>query len=531
MYLLQTFKRITLYNNGISYCSNNDIDFALPFNEYFDEFINGLITLSEIGNIDMFESGDFKYRSNFASKNIEDNVVESARIKNIENDMFESDNLEYRSSFTPIIENVGDNIYESDSEDELEDSPLKEIYTGQTFPTFESLEKCLKHYSTKMGFETKIVRVENENNVDPTTNKEHKSACIECDFVLNMSYRKLPNHIFVNKLVEKHNHALKDSNLLQVLLSSRKLLTHIKEEIYNRDLYNMISRFKDDTQTKNDTLTLYLSLDYSSALCISHLTKSVSDFDSRWADLMNKYLEVQDYCNRVLYLTKECWAYAFTKRNFSANTYSTQHVESINHVIKLEANSGNSLCQLQTGIELRLKDEAKYTRLQEFRNMNSTAGFPNKPDGHNIGFIEDDYEKLQILLNVALEDCRGIGIKETWEVKHIQSTTNHSQFVLLLEDALFNMKLIPLHWFSEEGLVVFDENQESSVQVVQNDEPIPTNTFQTLEKIRRQEINIRNAIKLDSKKVSYCCGLGLCKKALDIAVINGSHIVLENILQ
>ena len=38
----------------------------------------------------------------------------------------------------------------------------------------------------------------------------------------------------------------------------------------------------------------------------------------------------------------------------------------ITQLKKLEANSGSSLCQLHAGIELWLKDEAKYTKLQEF---------------------------------------------------------------------------------------------------------------------------------------------------------------------
>ncbi|CAG8786263.1 5875_t:CDS:2, partial [Dentiscutata erythropus] len=41
-----------------------------------------------------------------------------------------------------------------------------------------------------------------------------------------------------------------------------------------------------------------------------------------------------------------------------SNTYLTQHVKSMNWVIKLEANSENSLYQLQARIKLRLKDEA-----------------------------------------------------------------------------------------------------------------------------------------------------------------------------
>lgn len=103
----------------------------------------------------------------------------------------------------------------------------------------------------------------------------------------------------------------------------------------------------------------------------------VLDFNIWWLELMNKYPEVQSYFERVLYLTKECWAYAFTKCTFSANTHSTQRVESMNQVIKLEANSGSSLCQLHTGIELRLKDEVKYAKLQEFCNINPLAGLPH----------------------------------------------------------------------------------------------------------------------------------------------------------
>ncbi|CAG8837432.1 20305_t:CDS:2, partial [Gigaspora margarita] len=90
--------------------------------------------------------------------------------------------------------------------------------------------------------------------------------------------------------------------------------------------------------------------------------------------LMDNYPEVPIYCERVLYPTKE------------TNTHSMQCVESINWVIKLEVNSCNSLYQLQSGIELRLKNEESDHR-------------------HNAGFIKDDYEELQILLDMALKDC------------------------------------------------------------------------------------------------------------------------------
>ncbi|CAG8640956.1 12258_t:CDS:2, partial [Cetraspora pellucida] len=93
-------------------------------------------------------------------------------------------------------------------------------------------------------------------------------------------------------------------------------------------------------------------------------------------------------------------------------------------------------------------------------------------------------------------------------------------------------KLISSCWYSEESLAIFEKIQGSSVQVIQNkDEPLPTSTFQALERICEQETNIRNAIELDSKKVSYGCSLRLCKKALNIAIKNSSNNVLEDILQ
>ena len=69
-------------NNKISYCSNDNTNFALSFNKCFNksfnEIINKLTILSKLGNIvDVFETGNFEYQSNFVSKNIEDTVLES----------------------------------------------------------------------------------------------------------------------------------------------------------------------------------------------------------------------------------------------------------------------------------------------------------------------------------------------------------------------------------------------------------------------------------------------------------------------
>ncbi|CAG8850577.1 32550_t:CDS:1, partial [Racocetra persica] len=74
---------------------------------------------------------------------------------------------EYITGNLPIIDDTNEtDVFENgDSENELEDSPLKKIYIDQTFTSFEVLEQYLKCYSIRIGFETKIVRVEKENNI------------------------------------------------------------------------------------------------------------------------------------------------------------------------------------------------------------------------------------------------------------------------------------------------------------------------------------------------------------------------------
>ncbi|CAG8813062.1 15479_t:CDS:2, partial [Gigaspora margarita] len=182
----------------------------------------------------------------------------------------------------PLAENVDDSTFEiSGSDDEPDDSPLKEIYSKQTFTSFDLLEKYLKCYSMQIGFETKIVRAEKENNVmvrkiykcrhegkclpkkklDPTQNRERASSCIECGFMLNTSYCKSTNLVHINKLDENHNHELNNSELKCHLGATvlRRILRNKfpNQDIYSQDLYNIINKYKADSQTKNDAVTLY----------------------------------------------------------------------------------------------------------------------------------------------------------------------------------------------------------------------------------------------------------------------------------
>ncbi|CAG8600559.1 10317_t:CDS:1, partial [Racocetra fulgida] len=77
-----------------------------------------------------------------------------------------------------------------------------------------------------------------------------------------------------------------------------------------------------------------------------------------------------------------------------------------------------------------------------------------------------------------------------------------------------------------------NSNQESSIQIIQNEDKLPLiETFHILERICGQEVTNNVSGESESKKASYSRGLGLCKKALNIAITNGSSLILEDLLQ
>jgi len=97
------------------------------------------------------------------------------------------------------------------------------------------LEQCLKRYANRLGFEIRTVRPEKEEGlwyrktykchhdgkyipkkkVDPTLNQDRESVRIDCEFMVNASYRKRPNLVFINKFISDHNHPLQNSIALQ----------------------------------------------------------------------------------------------------------------------------------------------------------------------------------------------------------------------------------------------------------------------------------------------------------------------------
>ncbi|CAG8746283.1 8439_t:CDS:1, partial [Ambispora leptoticha] len=75
------------------------------------------------------------------------------------------------------------------------------------------------------------------------------------------------------------------------------------------------------------------------------------------------------------------------------------------------------------------------------------------------------------------------------------------------------------------------EVQEKSITLIQVETEFQTGMFQTLNNIRGQEIFDESFINLDSKKEIYGRSIGLCKKALNLAILNNSSEAFEELLQ
>ncbi|CAG8723458.1 8915_t:CDS:2, partial [Racocetra persica] len=161
-------------------------------------------------------------------------------------------------------------------------------------------------------------------------------------------------------------------------------------------------------------------------------------------------------------------------------------------------------------------------------SISEGSDFDDRPEDSSLKEI---YSRQTFTFFDILKQClKYYSTQIGFETKIVRS---EKEYVLIQsEKALFNIKLIPSCWYLEESLAILDENQESSIQVVRNeDSQIFIRMFQTLEKIHRQDVDNKIAVKLDSKKVSYGHGLRLCKKVLDLVITNGTNKAFKNLLQ
>jgi FAR1 DNA-binding domain len=116
----------------------------------------------------------------------------------------------------------------SDASDEESDANLS-LHKGQTFETFEEVEKCLMQYCEQKGFEYRKRRVEYDyNNIirkhtyectkasqyqprkdnDPEKHHQRNSGSIGCQWNVNVTCPKSTEIIKISTIVDEHNHPL-----------------------------------------------------------------------------------------------------------------------------------------------------------------------------------------------------------------------------------------------------------------------------------------------------------------------------------
>ncbi|CAG8798520.1 18866_t:CDS:2, partial [Racocetra fulgida] len=192
-------------NSETIYYLEDDVNIALPSNEFY--YFNTLFVTRYVNEASVSYSGEYENRRDtlsdiaLPSNDCYINALPVIRYDGESSISYEDTlsvvenvNVSGGGSSEHEIEDIEDGTSEGgDSENEPKDSSLKEIHTWQTFTSFEVLEQCLKRYSIRMGFETKIVRAEKENDdffsrksykcrhegkylpkkkLDPTTNRE-----------------------------------------------------------------------------------------------------------------------------------------------------------------------------------------------------------------------------------------------------------------------------------------------------------------------------------------------------------------------
>jgi hypothetical protein len=91
--------------------------------------------------------------------------------------------------------------------------------------------------------------------------------------------------------------------------------------------------------------------------------------------MLIKYEPCRPYLEKKLYPTRASWArYSITKI-FTAGVESTQHVESINGVLKKHLDWNTLLKDLGKVIEQELEKESQYTRIKNYYGSNPSSGF------------------------------------------------------------------------------------------------------------------------------------------------------------
>ncbi|CAG8769188.1 666_t:CDS:2, partial [Racocetra persica] len=319
--------------------------------------------------------------------------------------------------------------------------------------------------------------------------RERDSKKVGYLWQFNAEYRKNEGAIFINKLVDEHNHSLAPyrkefapslRSLSQEVLDEIKFLTqecglgakaqrrYLSKKfptqfLYDRDLYNAIRKYKNQmgNQRENDAADMKLSQKLGSSYndflqnwyrCYN--SRSELELVHRWKDLLIQYPAGKNYLNQ-LWKSRQLWAKIYVLTTFCAGMQSTQQVESTNRLIKAEVGAKTTLLNLGKAIQIKLEREAQHQRLSEYRNtlptrgLSKSASFQNVqisqsilycaslfkissdltslPNAHEFtdGYLEDEYDVLQASLENIMNMVNRENVLEIWRVS-LFDQHNHS---------------------------------------------------------------------------------------------------------
>ena len=104
---------------------------------------------------------------------------------------------------------------------------------------------------------------------------------------------------------------------------------------------------------------------------------SEQKFDKKYKEMLTKYEPCRLYLEKRLYSSQKSWARYCISKIFTAGVESTQHVESINGIIKKLVDRGTLLKELVTAIECELDKESQYIRMNDYYGSNPSVGLPS----------------------------------------------------------------------------------------------------------------------------------------------------------
>ncbi|CAG8809582.1 7368_t:CDS:2, partial [Gigaspora margarita] len=179
-----------------------------------------------------------------------------------------------------------------------------------------------------------------------------------------------------------------------------------------------------------------------------HNTLLTNLFESQWQSLKMKYPSAVQYINHQLEPLKVKWAACYNNTQFTAGANTTQCVESLNKKIYDCVQKKSLLLNLTKEIQEILDNEAKYMRIEEYKdqipttrmmtvnNMNYDDLIKNQVDQDYVKeACKDNYEASKILLEEILSTIDRTKIVEIWQLAISGSLTSH--YLILISDGSY----------------------------------------------------------------------------------------------